>query len=69
MVKLLIINGTGELEGAFEEVALIIKCKRKNRVGEGAVGLLACAGSAEVLWDAANPDSSKIMLLTLRAQK
>lgn len=65
VVKIMLVNGIGELEGAFEEVTLIIQFNRKNGVGKGAwIGLQV--QEAEMLQDAANPESSKMMNFTPR---
>lgn len=68
VVKTPLVNGMGELEGAFEEVTLIFTFHMKH-MGKNDVGKwLGCARNGEVLWDAANPERSKMMLLTPRAQ-
>ena len=59
VVKIKLVNGIGELEGAFEEVTLIIKFNRKNQVGKGA---WVCLHAQET-------ERCYGMLLTLRAQK
>lgn len=59
VVKIMLVNGIGELEGAFEEVTLIIQFNRKNGVGKGAwIGL-----------QVQEAERCYRMLLTLRAQK
>lgn len=66
VVKILLANGLGELEGAFEDVTLIIKFSRKNWVGKGA---WVCGKGAWVCLHVQEIERCCGMLLTLRAQK